>query len=60
MLFVFGCHDYGNGYFYKMWIWISYRNRCCYLIGYHLQTDGQIERVNQILEQYLHCAVNYQ
>jgi hypothetical protein len=31
MLLVFGCHDYGNGYFYRMWIWISYGNRCRYL-----------------------------
>ena len=27
---------------------------------YHPQSDGQIERVNQILEQYLHCTLNYQ
>ena len=27
---------------------------------YHLQIDGQIERVNQILEQYLCCTVNDQ
>jgi hypothetical protein len=31
MLFVFGCHDYGNEYFCRVWIWISYENRCCYL-----------------------------
>jgi transposase InsO family protein len=27
---------------------------------YHPQNNGQIERVNQILEQYLRCTVNYQ
>jgi transposase InsO family protein len=39
----------------------------CYYIGtqrrlstvYHLQTDGQTERQNQMLEHYLHCYVNY-
>src|SRR5467141_332717 len=28
--------------------------------AYHLETDGQTERVNQILEQYLQIYINYQ
>jgi transposase InsO family protein len=40
----------------------------CQLLGiqssisttYHPQTDSQTERVNQSLEQYLHCYVDYQ
>ena len=32
----------------------------CLQSAYHPETDGQMERVNQILEQYLHVYINYQ
>jgi len=31
-----------------------------FTLGYHPERDGQIEQVNQTLEQYLHAYCNYQ
>jgi transposase InsO family protein len=29
-------------------------------LAFHPQTDGRMERVHQVLEQYLRCTINYQ
>jgi hypothetical protein len=39
MLLVFGCHDYGNGYFYRVQIWLQYGNSCCYLFLFLFETS---------------------
>jgi transposase InsO family protein len=54
--------DHGKLFISKFW------SSLCKLLGiksnlstaYHLQTNGQTEHVNQILEQYLCLYINYQ
>jgi transposase InsO family protein len=54
--------DCGPQFISKFW-WhlLSLFNIVCTLSSsYHPQTDGQIERTNQTLEQYLRCFISYQ
>src|SRR5882724_10176251 len=54
--------DWGKHFILRFWQFL------CQLLGikanfsmaYHPETDGQTERVNQILEQYLQVYINYQ
>src|SRR5882724_2099906 len=54
--------DWGKHFISRFW------QSLCQLLGikanlssaYHPETDGQTERVNQILEQYLRVYINYQ
>jgi len=45
----------------KFWKWIAIKLQIKRDLStvFHLQTDSQTERINAILEQYLHCYCNY-
>ena len=54
--------DRGPQFISKFWKHLleSLRISCKLSSSYHPQTDGQTERTNQTLEQYLRCFINYQ
>ena len=54
--------DRGPQFISKFWkhLMEALNVSCKLSSSYHPQTDGQTERTNQTLEQYLRCFVNYQ
>jgi hypothetical protein len=54
--------DHGPQFTAKLWAAFCFHLRigCRLSTAYHTQTDGQTERQNQTLEQYLRAYVNYQ
>ena len=54
--------DRGPQFISKFWTHLLeiLRISCNLSSSYHPQTDGQTERTNQTLEQYLRCFINYQ
>ena len=54
--------DRGPQFISKFWkhLMEALKVSCKLSSSYHPQTDGQTERTNQTLEQYLRCFVNYQ
>jgi transposase InsO family protein len=54
--------DRGPQFISKFWkhLMEALNISCKLSSSYHPQTDGQTERTNQTLEQYLRCFVNYQ
>jgi hypothetical protein len=53
--------DHGSQFTSKFWksLFKMFIVKIKLFSAYHPQTDGKIERVNQILEQYLRCSINY-
>jgi hypothetical protein len=54
--------DRGPQFVSKFWqhLLSLFKVSCNLSSSYHPQTDGQTERTNQTLEQYLRCFINYQ
>ena len=54
--------DRGSTFTSTYWGTLCYylATRRCFSTAFHPQTDGQTERMNQTLECYLRCYVNYQ
>jgi transposase InsO family protein len=53
--------DRGSQFTLKFWSALCYHLKIKHRLStaYHPQTDGQTERQNQTLEQYLHAYINY-
>ena len=54
--------DRGPQFISHFWkhLWAGLKISCKLSSAYHPQTDGQTERTNQTLEQYLRCFISYQ
>jgi len=54
--------DCGPQFIFKFWQLLLkiLKVKIKFSLVFHSQTDGQTERVNQVLEQHLRCTMNYQ
>jgi hypothetical protein len=54
-------YDRGSQFNSKFWqlLFKIFKIKIKLSFAYYLQTDGQTERVNKILEQYICCTINY-